>query len=366
MRFLFYLVHPAKFQFHKAQIKTLRDHGHTVDIVINSKDILEELLKEENWEYTNLFPEGRKIKGVHVYIAAFISIFRTLSRLFKYTRGKEYDLFVGDLLTVLGRLKGIPSLYPTDDVIRQVPEQSIFLFTCNHIIAPSITELGYFNKKKINYDGYKALAYLHPNVFSPSAEKIDNKYHQRRLFMIRCTGFGATHDIGRNGIDDAVLEKIVELLGDKGEIIISSERELPDHLKKYQYTGNKNDIFHYISFADILIGDSVSMCSEAALLGIPVVEYDDYWFEMEQLLELQYKYQLINLFQPPNLQPMLDKIDEIINSPKFKNDAIKRRDMFIEEKIDVSRFLVWFMENYPKSYYEYKKLPFIQYQFKKL
>lgn len=365
MRFLFYLVHPAKFQFHKAQIKALRAHGHTVDIIINSKDVLEELLKEENWEYTNIFPEGRKIKGVHVYIAAVLSIFRTIFRLLKYTKGKKYDLFVGDLLTILGRIKRVPSLYPTDDVIRQVPEQSIFLFTCNHIIAPAITELGHFNKKKINYDGYKALTYLHPNVFTPSAERIDPKYRNSRLFMIRCTGFGATHDIGRNGIDNLVLEKIVELLDNKGEIIISSERELPTHLKKYQYNGKKNDIFHYISFADILIGDSVSMCTEAALLGTPVVEYDDYWFEMEQLLELQYKYKLTNLYQPPNLQQMLTKIEEIINSSIYKEDTIKRRNMYIQEKIDVNRFLIWFMENYPQSYNEYKKLPFIQYQFKK-
>ena len=34
-----------------------------------------------------------------------------------------HDLFVGDLLTILGRLKRVPSLYPTDDVLVQVPEQ---------------------------------------------------------------------------------------------------------------------------------------------------------------------------------------------------------------------------------------------------
>jgi uncharacterized protein len=365
MRFLFYLPHPAKFQFHKAQLKELRNNGHTVDIVINSKDVLEELLIEENFEYKNLFPEGRKIKGLHVYLAAFITIFRTLYRLFKYTKGKKYDLFIGDLLTVLGRLKGVPSLYPTDDVIRQVPEQSIFLFTCNHIIAPSITELGIFNKKKINYDGYKALAYLHPSIFSPDASVIDDKYRKKnKMFFIRCTGFGATHDLGRKGIDNEVLESIIDLLGNRGDIIISSERELPERFNQYLYTGKKNDIFHYMAFADIVIGDSVSMCVEAALLGTPVVEYDDYWFEMEQLIELQHKYKLINLFQPPNLQPMLEMIDKIINTPSYKDDIKKKKEKFIEEKINVSGFLTWLMENYPKSYLEYKKSPFIQYKFK--
>jgi uncharacterized protein len=364
MRFLFYLVHPAKFQFHKAQIKELINNGHTVDIVINSKDVLEELLREENIEFTNIFPEGRKIKGLHVYLAAFISIFRALYRLFKYTKGKKYDLFIGDLLTFLGRLKGVPSLYPTDDVIRQVPEQSIFLFTCNYIIAPAITELGFFNKKKINYDGYKALAYLHPNIFSFDVSKIDNRYLKNKMFFIRCTGFGATHDIGRKGIDNEVLTKIVDLIGNRGNIVISSERELPEQYKKYQYTGKKNDIFHYMAYSEIFICDSVSMCAEAAMLGTPVVEYDDYWFEMEQLLELQHKYKLVNLFQPPNLKPMLEKINEIINTPSYKGNIKKKRDKFIEEKINVSDFLTWFFVNYPKSSLEYKKSPFVQYKFK--
>jgi predicted glycosyltransferase len=148
MKFLFYLVHPAKFQFHKEQIKELKKRGHEVDILINTKDVLEDLLIEEGLEYTNIFPEGRKIKGLHVYFAAFISIFKTLKRLLSFTKGKKYDLFIGDLLTILGKIKRTPSIYATDDVIRQVPEQSIFLLTCTHIIAPKVTELGIFNKKK--------------------------------------------------------------------------------------------------------------------------------------------------------------------------------------------------------------------------
>jgi predicted glycosyltransferase len=365
MKILFYLVHPAKFQFHKVQIKTLKDNGHTVDIIINTKDILEDLLKEEGWQYTNLFPEGRKIKGVHVYIAAFISIFRTVTRLFKFTKNKKYDLFIGDLLTIVGRLRGVPSLYPTDDVIRQVPEQSIFLFTTNHIIAPYITELGIFNRKKINYDGYKALAHLHPNHFTPNRSIISSNVKEgEKYFLIRCTGFGATHDIGRSGVDDKVLRELIEVIKNHGQIFITSERQLPVDLKKYQLVINKKDIHHYMAFADLFIGDSTTMCTEAAILGTPVVEYDDYWHEIEQMLELQYKYELINLYRPPDYKSMLDKVCEIINQSNSKDIVLQKRNNFIKEKIDVSSFLVWFIENYPSSYQEYKKNPFCQYRFK--
>ena len=60
MNILFQLVHPAKYQFHKETINMLISEGHHVDVIIQKKDILESLVKSENWNYFNLFPNGRK------------------------------------------------------------------------------------------------------------------------------------------------------------------------------------------------------------------------------------------------------------------------------------------------------------------
>jgi len=166
MRFLFYLVHPAKYQFHKVQINELKAKGHDVDIVINTKDILEDLVKEEGWDYTNIFPNSRKIKGLHVYIAAGIALALSIFRLWKYAFSKKYDLFIGDALVFLGCIKKVPALYPTDDVLAAVPEQRTWFIPANYIIAPQITNVGKYEKKKIAYKGYKALAHLHPNHFT--------------------------------------------------------------------------------------------------------------------------------------------------------------------------------------------------------
>ena len=38
MRILFFLMHPAKYHFHKVQINQLKNKGHTVDILIIKKD----------------------------------------------------------------------------------------------------------------------------------------------------------------------------------------------------------------------------------------------------------------------------------------------------------------------------------------
>lgn len=353
-RFLFYLVHPAKFHFHKVQINELKAHGHQVDVVINTKDILEELILEEGWEYTNIFPNSRKIKGVHVYLAAFIALFLSVFRLWKYTFNKKYDLFIGDALVYLGRLKGVPAFYPTDDVLSAVPEQVVWFIPANYIIAPVVTDIGRFKNKKIGYKGYKALAHLHPNHFVPDISKLSNNLQSGKpYFLIRCTGFGATHDINKKGIDDATLYELVNLLSPHGEILITSERKLPTDLEKYIIDIKKSDITHYLYFAKMFIGDSTTMCTEAAILGTPSIEFDEYFYEIEQMIELQDKYKLIYCFKTDENKKMYSKIKELLNTPNLQDIFNTRKDIFLKDMVDVSAFLVWIFENHPKSTKEY-------------
>lgn len=364
-RFLFYLVHPAKFHFHKVQINTLIAKGHRVDVVINTKDILEELVKEEGWEYFNLFPKSRKIRGVHVYIAAAISLFLSIYRLWKFVRKNKYDVFVGDALVYLGRLKGVPSFYPTDDVLAAVPEQVTWFIPAHYIIAPQVTDIGKYKSKKIAYKGYKALAHLHPNHFKPDLAKLTDEFHQGApFFLIRCTGFGATHDINKTGITDELLFKLEKLLLPHGKLLITSERQLPEPLMQYKLNIKKNDMTHYIAFAKIFIGDSTTMSTEAAVLGTPSVEFDEYFYEIEQMLELQNKYQLIHCFRSNQQIEMLAKVEELLNTSNLSETYKYRRNVLLNETIDVSAFLIWLFENHPSSTATYFSNPAIQDKFK--
>lgn len=364
-RFLFYLVHPAKFQFHKVQINKLIEHGHDVDVVINTKDILEDLVREEGWVYTNIFPKSRKIKGVHVYIAAGISLFLSIIRLLRFSWGKKYDLFIGDALTYVGRIKGIPSLYPTDDVLAAVPEQRTWFIPANYLVAPAITDVGKYSRKKIAYYGYKALAHLHPNHFVPDKTKLPvTLQNGDPYFLIRCTGFGATHDLNKSGISDEVLFKLKEILEPHGKLLITSERRLPAELEKFRLNIRKNDITHFIAYARLFIGDSTTMSTEAAVLGTPSVEFDEYFYEIEQMTELEQKYGLIHCFRTSQEQDFLDKIMELAGNPDIKAEYAKRREKLLNETIDVSAFLIWLFENYPASKNEYFSDPSTQWRFK--
>ncbi len=145
MNYLFFLVHPSKFHLFRFTINELIKKGHSVKILIISKDVLEDLVKAEGWDYHNIFPEGRKIKGLNPKISAVINTFRTLIRLNKYASKEMYDLYItDDLLTIIGRIKSVPTFLFQDDDITAVPESVLVLSTAKYILAPIFT-----NFKKI-------------------------------------------------------------------------------------------------------------------------------------------------------------------------------------------------------------------------
>ena len=88
-KFLFFFFHPSKYHVFKNTINILKSKGHTCDVLITSKDVLEDLIKNEGWEYTNIFPEGRKIKGIPSKLVAVFNTFRTVFRLKKYIGKKQ-------------------------------------------------------------------------------------------------------------------------------------------------------------------------------------------------------------------------------------------------------------------------------------
>src|SRR5690625_6756436 len=59
MKLLVYLGHPAHFHLFRFVIRRMRENGHEVSILARKKDGLEELLREEGWEFQNVSPRLR-------------------------------------------------------------------------------------------------------------------------------------------------------------------------------------------------------------------------------------------------------------------------------------------------------------------
>jgi hypothetical protein len=350
MKVLFYLGHPAHFHLFKEVIKKLKNKGHEITLVLKTKDVLEDLVKNEGWNYYNLSPKERRGDKVSI-------LFNLLKRefnLLKIVLKNKQDIMVGTSadITHIGKLMSIPSIVVNEDDADVVPFFAKMAYPwASCILAPSCCNVGKWKYKTVNYEGYHELAYLHPNYFTPDKRKVEGLFdsvHQK-IFLIRFSSLAAHHDIGKTGITDEIAEKIIDLLLPYGKVYITSERKLKPLFEKFKLPNHPSDIHHVLSFAEVYIGDSQTMAAEAAVLGTPSIRFNDFVGELSYLDELEKKYELTYGIRTSEHEKLFNIIRGLVVQSDLKKIWQSRRDKMLSEKIDVGEFITCFIEKFPQS-----------------
>lgn len=362
-RFLFQLNHPAHFHLFKHTINALEARGHEILISIKDKDILKELVADRS--YILVSKSYRKNNPLSIIQSL---LYRT-NRLYNVVRKFRPELMIGTSPEI-GYISSITkrySLFFGEDDVNLSPIMYLGALTCyphfSSILSPVGVNNGIWNKKTLFYNGFQKLAYLHPNYFIPDRSKVHIQA-EHKFFMLRFASLNAYHDKNAKGISNSLAHKIIKNLESKGDVFISSERELPKELRKYEYEGNKNDIHHYLAFADLFICDSQSMAVEAAMLGTPNIRFNNFAGKISVLEELEHKFNLTTGVKSTEPDLLLKKIDTHLLKTNLREEWQKRRQKMLSEKIDVTAFIVWFIENYPESAKILKDNPSFQNSFK--
>ena len=146
---------------------------------------------------------------------------------------------------------------------------------------------------------------------------------------------------------------------------ILTELQLEDIFKKYELNIPVH-LFHSLEYyADLVFGESPTITTESAMLGTPSICVSSWAHgSLGNFLELG-KYEMSYSFHPNDESLAIEKGIHILkNNEKvvFQNRAYK----FMQEHIDLSAFLYWFILNYPKSHQKIKELPNYQDKFKTL
>jgi hypothetical protein len=249
----------------------------------------------------------------------------------------------------VGTILRIPSLNLNEDDADAVPLYAKLSYPWStHIISPSVCNNGKWEKKSVKYEGYHELAYLHPDLFTPS-KVIVNKYlpADERYFLIRFAKLSAHHDSGVKGISKEIAGKIIEILKPHGNICITSERDPEPEFNKYRLAIDPLDIHHVMAFASLYIGDSQTMAAEAGVLGVPFVRFNDFVGRIGYLNELENKYKLGFGIKTDEVDRLLSTISDLLNMPDLKEEWQLRRRKMLEDKINVAGFITNFIENYP-------------------
>lgn len=347
MKVLANIGHPAHVHLFKNLINNLERDGHIVRIVTRDKDVTLKLLDAYKFKYDVM---GRYYTTMKGKIYDFI---KTDLKLFKIAIKTKPDILiaVGDpYVAHVGKLIGKPSIVFTDTENAKLANKLTFPFA-TVICTPSCykDDLG---KKQVRYNGYHELAYLHPNYFQQDPSILDELGLSRddKFIVVRIISWSASHDIGDRGFKN--IREVIKSLEKFGRILITSEIKLPYDLEKYKITISPEKIHHLLSFAELYIGESATMASESAILGTPSIFISTsrrgYTDEQESRYGLVYTFSESHDAQEKAIKKAL----ELLNDNEVHKKWREKRKKLLSEKIDVTKFMIEFIENYPKSFYE--------------
>jgi predicted glycosyltransferase len=217
-------------------------------------------------------------------------------------------------------------------------------------------------KKQIFFDGYMELCYLHANYFKPNPNvlKLLKVKENEKFVIIRFISWEAGHDIGHHGIDYNTKLILINEIQKYAKVIISSESGLPKEIEKYKINFPPEMLHDALSYAALYIGEGGTTASEASILGVPAIYINP--LPLMGYLKDEEKAGL--LFHLNDSKLILSKSLEILNDPfssekfKFKNEEL------LNNKIDVTAFMVWFIENFPLSSTTIREDTDYQYKFR--
>jgi predicted glycosyltransferase len=349
MKILIYCGHPAQYLFFRETIKNIISENIEVKVLIKSKDILEELVINDGIKYENIQVKERKNS---VFSMAISLLLRNV-KLFRVVRKVKPDLLIGTDPSIaqigfLLRINRITVLEDDYKVIKKLAKLT-YPFT-QTILCPEVCDVSKWNNKKVGYNGYMKMAYLHPNYFKPNINIIKKYKLPDKFVLIRLSSLKAHHDVGIKGIDNRLLDSIIEVFEKENyNVLISSEKIADNKYEKMILKINPNDIHQVLYHSSFLVCDSQSMTVESCILGTPSVRISSFSGQISVLEELERKYNLTKGIQPSNSKEILNLITSLLEENELQKQFQERRDILINDKIDVTKFLIWFITKYPLS-----------------
>lgn len=242
------------------------------------------------------------------------------------------------------------SISTTDSDLAVLPLATRFKYPfADYLMMPDV--LAFQNHpKQICYPGYQELAYLHPNRFTPDPSVLSecNLNEGDPFFILRFTAFKAHHDIGMYGLSREQKWQLIKLLESHGKVLITSEVKDPE-FERYAAPISPEKMHSLMFYAQMLVCDSQTMTTEAAILGTPAFRCNTFAGKLTVIEEVEKYYDLAYSYHPRHFHWMLKKMEQVLGRKDFKQEWAAKRLALLSDKIDVTAYWVWLLENAPGS-----------------
>lgn len=331
--FLIDILHPAHVHFFRNIVTDLEQQGHRVIITARDKEISIQLLEKLDMKYILLSKQKTGLGLLTEMITRSI-------KLLKICIKEKPDLMMGIMgpsIAVVGLLTRIPSwvFYDTENAWIT----NWFAYPLADTIYTPKCYLGKQRKNEIRYPGYHELAYLHPDLFCKDPKLL--KHHginpEKEFIFVRFVGWQASHDAGERGLDLQKKIELIKALEEYAQVFISSETELPEELMDRQMKVPIEIIHHVLAFARLVVGESATMASEAAVLGVKAVFISD--TKRGYTLEQESDYNLVKNFSNNEFPEVLDFIKDEFSDTTSLDKTQHAHKKLLSEKVNVAQYI---------------------------
>jgi uncharacterized protein len=338
MRIFVDIGHPAHVHYFRNFIKIMTNEGHIFFVSARNKEISHILLEKYGISFFNRGKGSKGILGKVFYtpLADFRLLLKALS--FKpdvfLSFGSPYAAHVAWALKK-------PHVALTDTEHARLGIWSFQPFS-KYIITSHVFKKD-FGAKHYRFRGLIEWAYLNPKYFKADKEVLATLGLRvnEKFVIVRFVDWNATHDIGHNGIKNGFKEEFVTEISKYAKVYISSEAQLPERLQPFKLSIPVEKMHDVLKYASLYIGESGTMSTEAALLGIPAINISTSAVGLGSFEELENRG--IMFVIPDNNAALAKAVDLLIKEDISETFSMAYNEIKTDYD-DISEYLVNFFK----------------------
>jgi uncharacterized protein len=334
MRVLFDIAHPAHVHFFRHLRAGLEADGHETRVIAREKDVTCALLDRFAIPHRIVGRAGSGRLHQATELATRVTALVREGR----EMGADVVLTRNPSGVQAATLLRVPGVFDTDDG----PAVGIHWKTAAPFATVITTPdcLPPLGPKQRTYPGYKALAYLHPDHFTPDPSVLDDLgvAPGEPFSIVRIVALHASHDRQITGLAPGDRDRIIKALRARGKVFLSMEGGLPPGLDDLRLPVGPHRLHDALAFAQLCVGDSQTMTAEAALLGTPALYLSAFHGRVPYLVDLEQRYRLVESFAPGAADALVERTVTLADDADARTRWAERRAAMLVEKVDVSRW----------------------------
>lgn len=331
MKYIFELNHPKHYYQFKYIMQMLQQNGHEVHVLARDKDVLLNVLQEENVPYEIFGIHAKKMRD---------KVFATpklIANYYKIAKREKPDVIISKASlygTMVARMIGAQAIiFPDSEVVKLT--NNVVVPMCSRVITPGTFGLD-FGIKHIRIKGLFEDCYLAPSVFQTNNELIEQYGLKKPYALFRFVGWYANHDVNNSGFTAEQQRLMLQVAEQKMQVYISSEKKLPEDLQKYKLPTPAAEIHTVLAHADLYVGDSQTMATEAALLGTPAIRSNSFVGpnDMTNFIVLEQQYDLLRNIR--DYDGVIAAMHDMIDNSR-KHEWLLKKDAYFQQVGDANQ-----------------------------